>query len=135
MNKMRILVTYAGLWKMDNGNTGLTLNYFMFGQNGELMEPQIDVTGGPVGQQRAKCSLDTTMRQKILYVPGLYDATMGFKIGSDGKPVMTIEDIDYLCQATIFPGQELNYVNPNLLKDIDKEKEAEEKNEEKPVKK
>lgn len=131
MNKMRILVTYAGLWKMDNGNTGLTLNYFMFGQNGELMEPQIDVTGGPVGQQRAKCSLDTTMRQKILYVPGLYDATMGFKIGSDGKPVMTIEDIEYLCQATIFPGQELNFA----ASDLPNAGGSEEKNAEKPVKK
>ena len=119
MNKMRILVTYAGLWKMDNGNTGLTLNYFMFGQNGELMEPQIDVTGGPVGQQRAKCSLDTTMRQKILYVPGLYDATMGFKIGSDGKPVMTI------------PGQELNFA----ASDLPNAGGSEEKNAEKPVKK
>lgn len=131
MNKMRILVTYAGLWKMDNGNTGLTLNYFMFGQNGELMEPQIDVTGGPVGQQRAKCSLDTTMRQKILYVPGLYDATMGFKIGSDGKPVMTIEDIEYLCQAAILPGQELNFA----ASDLPNAGGSEEKNLEKPVKK
>ena len=26
MNKMKILVTYAGVWKMDNGQSGMTLN-------------------------------------------------------------------------------------------------------------
>ena len=31
MNKMKILVTYAGVWKMDNGSSGMTLNYFMYG--------------------------------------------------------------------------------------------------------
>ena len=33
MNKMKILVTYAGIWKSDTGSTGLTLNYFMYGDN------------------------------------------------------------------------------------------------------
>ena len=37
MNKMKILVTYAGVWKMDNGQSGMTLNYFMYGENGEQM--------------------------------------------------------------------------------------------------
>ena len=80
MNKMKILVTYAGVWKMDNGSSGMTLNYFMYGENGEQMISRVDATGGPVGQQRAKCSLDPSMRQKITFVPGIYDATMGMKI-------------------------------------------------------
>ena len=88
MNKMKILVTYAGVWKMDNGQSGMTLNYFMYGENGEQMISRVDATGGPVGQQRAKCSLDPSMRQKISFVPGIYDATMGMKIGSDGKPAV-----------------------------------------------
>ena len=128
MDKMRILVTYAGIWKMDNGNSGMTLNYFMYGQEGELMQARMDLSGGPVGQQRAKCSLDVSMRQKISYVPGIYDATMGFKIGSDGKPVMTVEDIDFLCQAIVYPGQDVNFVNPDLLDKPD------EKQDEKPKK-
>ncbi len=37
MNKMKILVTFANVWKMDTGNSGMTLNYFMFGENGELI--------------------------------------------------------------------------------------------------
>lgn len=105
MNKMKILVTYAGVWKMDNGSSGMTLNYFMYGENGEQMISRVDVTGGSVGQQRAKCSLDPSMRQKIIFVPGIYDATMGMKIGSDGKPVLTVEDLDFCSRVQILPEQ------------------------------
>ncbi len=101
MNRMKILVTFAQTWKMDNGNTGMTLNYFLFGEQGELMEPMIDYTGGPVGQQRAKCSLDIGMRKKITYVPGIYDAEMTFKVGSDGKPVLTVADLEFLTKAEV----------------------------------
>ena len=95
MNKMKILVTYAGVWKMDNGSSGMTLNYFMYGENGEQMISRVDATGGPVGQQR----------QKITFVPGIYDATMGMKIGSDGKPVLTVEDLDFCSRVQILPEQ------------------------------
>ena len=54
MNKMKILVTYAGVWKMDNGSSGMTLNYFMYGENGEQMISRVDATGGPGGQQRVQ---------------------------------------------------------------------------------
>lgn len=50
MNKMKILVTFANVWKMDTGNSGMTLNYFMFGENGELMNPEQNLSGGAVGQ-------------------------------------------------------------------------------------
>lgn len=101
MNKMKILVTFANIWKMDNGNSGLTLNYFMFGENGELMNSEQHLSGGPVGQQRAKCSLDPNMRDKVTWVPGVYDATMSYKIGSDGKPVLTVEDLAFVGKASI----------------------------------
>ena len=35
MDKMKILVTFANVWKMDNGQSGMTINYFMYGENGE----------------------------------------------------------------------------------------------------
>lgn len=105
MNKMKILVTYAGIWKSDTGSTGLTLNYFMYGDNGDLMISRVDATGGPVGQQRAKANLDPAMRSKITFVPGLYDAQMGFKVGSDGKPVLTVEDLDFCSHVQILPEQ------------------------------
>lgn len=103
MNKMKILLTFANVWKMDNGTSGMTINYFMYGQNGEQMISRMDASGGAVGQQRAKCSLDSSMRQKVTFVPGIYDATMSFKIGSDGKPVLTVEDLDFCSRVTIVP--------------------------------
>ena len=106
MNKMKILVTYAGVWKMDNGSTGMALNYFMYGENGEQMISRVDATGGPVGQQRAKGNLDPAMRSKITFVPGIYDAQMGFKIGSDGKPVLTVEDLSFCSRVQIIPETE-----------------------------
>ncbi len=46
MNKMKILVTFVNLWTMDNGNSGVTLNYFMFGEHGEVVTPSYDLSGG-----------------------------------------------------------------------------------------
>lgn len=106
MNKMKILVTYAGVWEMDNGSSGMSLNYFMYGENGEQMISRVDATGGPVGQQRAKANLDPAMRSKITFVPGIYDAQMGFKIGSDGKPVLTVEDLSFCSRVQIIPETE-----------------------------
>ena len=105
MNKMKILVTFANVWKMDTGNSGMTLNYFMFGENGELMNPEQNLSGGAVGQQRAKCSLEASKREKISFVPGIYEAKMGMKIGSDGKPVLTVEDLDFFSRVQILPEQ------------------------------
>ena len=45
------------------------------------------------------------MRQKITFVPGIYDATMGMNIGSDGKPVLTVEDLDFCSRVQILPEQ------------------------------
>lgn len=101
MDKMKILVTYAGIWKSDNGSSGMTLNYFIYGENGEMMISRMDATGGPVGQQRAKSNQDTSMRNKISYVPGIYEAEMGFKIGSDGKPVLTVLDLEFVDRVII----------------------------------
>ena len=106
MDKMKILVTYAAIWKSsDNGSTGMTLNYFIYGENGEPLISRADATGGPVGQQRAKSNLDPSMRNKITFVPGIYEAKMGYKIGSDGKPVLTVEDLDFFSRVQILPEQ------------------------------
>ena len=54
MNKMKILVTFANVWKMDTGNSGMTLNYFMFGENGELMNPEQNLSGQSLN--KAECN-------------------------------------------------------------------------------
>lgn len=98
MNEYEILVTYVNSWQMDN-NSGLTINYFMFGKNGEGFQP-LQGTGA-LGQQRAKCSLPADKRSKISWVPGIYNAQMTMSIGSDGKPVLKVEDLDFVSRVSI----------------------------------
>ena len=95
MNTMKILVTFVNTYDMtrDGGNKGTTVNYFFWGNEGEMMNPLNDLSGGTVGQQRAKCSMPFEAREKFTFVPGVYEAAMGFKVGSDGKPVLSVDDI------------------------------------------
>lgn len=65
------------------------------------MTSKYDLADGQVGQQRAKCSMSPDKRKKITWVPGIYDATMSMKIGSDGKPVLTVEDLDFVGKAVV----------------------------------
>ena len=43
MDKMKILVTFANVWKMDNGQSGMTINYFMYGENGDQMISRMEL--------------------------------------------------------------------------------------------
>lgn len=113
MNKMKILVTFANTYDMtrDGGGKGMTLNYFFWGDNGELMSAQDDLSGGAVGVQRAKCSMNFEDREKISFVPGVYEAEMGMKVGSDGKPILVVQDI------VRFVGKvDMKLLNPNPAK-------------------
>ena len=69
----------------------------------KIMDPDLWKTRS--GQQRAKCSLEASKREKISFVPGIYEAKMGMKIGSDGKPVLTVEDLDFFSRVQILPEQ------------------------------
>lgn len=93
MDEMKILVTLVNPYSLDNGPSGLSVNYFFWGENGELMESRNDISGGMVGSNRAKMNMSIDDRKKFSYVPGVYKAKMGFRIGSDGKPVMQIQEI------------------------------------------
>lgn len=48
---------------------------------------------------------EASKREKISFVPGIYEAKMGMKIGSDGKPVLTVEDLDFFSRVQILPEQ------------------------------
>ncbi|MDO5391691.1 MAG: hypothetical protein Q4F24_11475 [Eubacteriales bacterium] len=102
MNKMRILLMYANPYDMvdEKGKavTGCTLNYFFWGESGETLKP-VEGTTGAIGYQRAKCSIDLSLRYKMPKAPAVYDATFEMAVGSDGKPVLKVTDLDYVCDV------------------------------------
>jgi hypothetical protein len=109
MDSQRILLMYANEYDMktDNGDLvkGCTINYFFSGQNCEMLKTQY-ASGGSIGYQRAKCSLDYEKREKIYAVPGIYDAQFMLTVGSDGKPVLKAVDLDYVGEVKFSMVQE-----------------------------
>lgn len=101
MNKMKILVMYANEYDVD-GNKGTTINYFFFGDNGELLQTQF-APNGSVGYQRAKVSLEWEKRAKIIKAPAIYDAEITWAVGSDGKPVIKVVDLNFVSDVSFIP--------------------------------
>lgn len=102
MNKQRIMLMFANEYDMktDDGKMmrGCVLNYYFFGTGGETLK--VDRANvGSVGYQRAKCSVDYDMRQKVVAAPAIYDAEFTMKVGSDGKPVLVVTDLTYVGDA------------------------------------
>lgn len=102
MNKQRILLMYANEFDMktEEGRMlkGCILNYFFFGQNGELLKSQYDQVGN-VGFQRAKSNVDYDMRNQVVCAPGVYDAEFEMSVGSDGKPVLKVSSLNFIGEA------------------------------------
>ena len=105
--KARILVTYAMPYEInENGKTskGCTVQFFFFGENGETFDSTADYAlgiDGSVGIQRAKASVDYDMKQKIRRVPAVYDADFTMTVGSDGKPVSKLLDLEYIAPVRL----------------------------------
>lgn len=76
--------------------SGCTVQYYFIGEHGETLKSMEDLTGGMVGYQRAKISLPLEKREKMCVAPALYEGTFGMKVGSDGKPVMTLNDAEFI---------------------------------------
>lgn len=100
MDKMKVLVMHAVDYSFkdeDTGrlNEGCSIQYFMLGDHGELLQPVESSSGsGAVGYQRAKCSADIGLRKKITFLPGIFDAEMQMSVGSDGKANFKVVDLD-----------------------------------------
>lgn len=102
MEKLKVLVMYATDYSIKDENTGrvnegCTIQYYNLGENGELLKGMPNTNGrpeGPVGYQRAKCSADMSLRKKITMLPAIYDAEIAMTVGSDGKAVLKITDLD-----------------------------------------
>lgn len=101
-NKMRILVTFANTYDMPaetgrDAMKGCIVHYYFLGDDGQAFAPQFSMdTVSPLGYQRSKVSMDYTMRAKIKSAPGIYDGSFAMTVGSDGKPVLKLIDLDYV---------------------------------------
>lgn len=103
-SKAKILVLFANAYDMtdDKGRamSGCTVHYLFWGESGEKMlgQSEWDPTK-PVGVQRAKCSMDKSLRQKMPIAPAIYEGTFSMTVGGDGKPVLKLVDIAYVANV------------------------------------
>lgn len=100
-SKAKIMILFANQYDMkdESGNklTGCSVHYLFWGEDGEAVasEAEFDPTK-PVGVQRAKCSVESVLRNKIVVAPGLYEGTFEMTTGSDGKPVNRLRDVAFI---------------------------------------
>lgn len=86
-NKAKIVILFANQYDMkdETGDklSGCSVHYMFWGEDGEVLasEVQYDPTK-PVGVQRAKCSVDSVLRNKIVVAPGLYEGTFEMIVGA-----------------------------------------------------
>ena len=106
-SKANILVLYAGTYNITDEttretNSGCSVHYLFWGEHGENLVPQSDAdVSKPVGFQRAKASLDPAVREKIMIAPAIYQGEFTMKVGSDGKPVLKLVDVSYVCNVNM----------------------------------
>ena len=126
MMKTKILVLFANAYDMldedRNKLLGCSVHYLFWGENGErLLEQSEWDTSQPVGIQRAKCSLDYSIRNKIPVAPAIYEGTFKMVVGGDGKPVMKLQDVAYyssvrmtehIVPGLVIPGM-VNHAQPS----------------------
>lgn len=99
--KMQIILLYAGQYQIVDESSGeikqgVTCNYYF---NTDLRAE--DNKNGTKGTRPAKGSIDFLLMKKIKSAPALYEAEFEMQIGSDGKPVLRIQDLDYISDIFI----------------------------------
>lgn len=99
--EMQIILLYAGQYQITDESTGevkqgVTCNYYF---NTDLRAE--DNKNGSKGTRPAKGSIDFILMKKIKSAPALYNAKFEMNIGSDGKPVLKILDLDYVSDIFI----------------------------------
>lgn len=99
--KQPIILLYASQYRIQDEKTGeikegITANYYF--------NTRLEVVGnanGSVGTRPAKGSIPIDCFRKIVKAPAIYDAEFIMNIGSDGKPVLAISDLDFLSEVEI----------------------------------
>lgn len=105
MNKFRFFLFYSGLVdiKAREGHDaveGVSMEFLFYGEHGEQVEPVVSADGIS-GTRRGKSFLKADKVHKVSYVPGIYDGTFEMTVGSDGKPVLKLTDVDFVAPALI----------------------------------
>lgn len=100
--KQKILLLYANQYSLKNEEgrlmEGVTCNYYF---NTSL--EAVGNVDGSVGTRPAKGSMPIQAFYKIKKAPAIYEADFDMKIGSDGKPVLSIVDLDYVEDVFLKP--------------------------------
>lgn len=99
--ELKIILLYAGQYQITDETTGeikqgVTCNFYF---NTDLRAE--DNKNGSKGTRPAKGSIDFQLMKKIKSAPALYNAKFEMSIGSDGKPVLKILDLDYVSDIFI----------------------------------
>lgn len=110
MDKIRVLLMFSGLINMEatkdrDAVHGLSVEYYFYGNNGEMVQPRVSADGVS-GTRRGKVFMTPEMENKISYIPGIYDGKFEMAVGSDGKPVLKLVDIDFVGKAVISCAEE-----------------------------
>lgn len=105
MNKMKIMVYFTSVLDIParEGNDsieGVSVEYLFFGENGEQVESKVSPDGSS-GTRRGKAFMDSSIADKISYVPGIYDGTFEMSVNKDGKPTLSLTDIEFVTKAVI----------------------------------
>lgn len=120
LTKAKILILFANTYNMvdERGNAlaGCSVHYLFWGENGEKLmeESQWDVSQ-PVGIQRSKASIDSSLRVKIPIAPALYEGTFALATGGDGKPVLRLRDVAFICPVRIKENHIEGLIVPGML--------------------
>lgn len=99
--EQKALVFYTKPWQMTDERTGelrvgITIEYIM----AEHMKP-VSNEDGSQGYGYCKESLATDKLPKIKEVPGYYNLKFVLKTGSKGKPVIKLDDIEFLSSVEV----------------------------------
>lgn len=97
----KIVILYAGQYEIEDKEQnrtvlGTSVSYYF----ADYFNP-IENSNGSKGMRPAKASIDFKLMDKIVKAPAIYNAEMGFKVGGDGKPVITIADLEFSGLLTV----------------------------------
>jgi len=114
--KQKIILLFANYYKMVDERTGaitegITSNYYF---NIELKPQGND--NGSVGMRPAKGGIPLEHLGKIKVAPAIYEASFDMAIGSDGKPVLKIIDLDFVEEMCMVPLSSVNTPEPKKEK-------------------